>query len=63
MFFLLVASYDYGYFALKFIEPWDGRRLLPFKPSNMPALRKLYLKKWMAREENLINWDELLFQN
>ncbi|KAM0910896.1 hypothetical protein ACQ4PT_013863 [Festuca glaucescens] len=57
------TTYDYGYFVLKFIEAWDGRRLLPFKPSDMPALRKLYLKKWMAREENLINWDELLFQN
>jgi hypothetical protein len=63
LFVLLVPSYDCGYFVLKFIESWDGRRLLPFSPYDMPALRKLYLKRWMATERNLINWDELLFPN
>nr|XP_051190643.1 uncharacterized protein LOC127303968 [Lolium perenne] len=57
------TTYDCGYFVLKFIESWDGRRLLPFSPYDMPALRKLYLKRWMATERNLINWDELLFPN
>ena len=61
MFFLLVASYDCGYFVLKYIESWNGRRMLPLNASDMPALRKLYLKKWMDREENIIDWDKLLF--
>jgi hypothetical protein len=62
-FILLVPSYDCGYFVLKFIASWDGRKLLPFSPYDMPALRKLFLKKWMATDRNLINWDELLFPN
>ncbi|KAM0871214.1 hypothetical protein ACQ4PT_039581 [Festuca glaucescens] len=57
------TTYDCGYFVLKFIESWDGRRMLPFNPSDMHALRKLFLKKWMVREENLVNWDEMLFHN
>jgi hypothetical protein len=47
---------------LKFIESWDGRRMLQFSPSDFPALRKLYLKKWMDCPENLVSWEELLFQ-
>ncbi|KAM0829503.1 hypothetical protein ACQ4PT_066844 [Festuca glaucescens] len=57
------TTYDCGYFVLKFIESWDGKRMLQIKPSDMPAFRKLFLKKWMDRQENLINWDELLFNN
>jgi hypothetical protein len=41
--------------VLKFIESWDGRRMLNFKPSDMPAIRKIFLKKWMVCVENLID--------
>jgi hypothetical protein len=30
-------------------------------PSDMPALRKLYLKKWVDCKESQINWQEHLF--
>ncbi|KAM0915128.1 hypothetical protein ACQ4PT_011036 [Festuca glaucescens] len=58
-----IQRYDCGYFVLKFIESWDGKRMLQIKASDMPAFRKLFLKKWMDPQENLINWDELLFNN
>jgi Ulp1 family protease len=63
LFLFLFARYDCGYFVLKFIESWDGKRMLPIKASDMPAYRKLFLKKWMDRQENLINWEELLFNS
>jgi hypothetical protein len=56
------ARHDCGYFVLKFIESWDGRRMLNFKPSDMPAIRKIFLNKWMVRAENLVDWERLLFQ-
>ncbi|KAM0870558.1 hypothetical protein ACQ4PT_039932 [Festuca glaucescens] len=55
------GRYDCGYFVLKFIEEWNGRKMLAFSPSDMPALRKLNLKKWMDYCKNTIDWEELLF--
>ncbi|KAM0850571.1 hypothetical protein ACQ4PT_052992 [Festuca glaucescens] len=55
------TKYDCGYFLLKFIEEWNGRKMLPFSASDMPALRKLNLKKWVDFHKNTINWEELLF--
>ncbi|KAM0915625.1 hypothetical protein ACQ4PT_010699 [Festuca glaucescens] len=55
------TKYDCGYFLLKFIEEWNGRKMLPFSASDMPALRKLNLNKWVDFHKNTINWEELLF--
>ncbi|KAK1630469.1 hypothetical protein QYE76_004784, partial [Lolium multiflorum] len=52
---------DCGYFVLKFIESWNDIRMLPFNPSDMPVLRKLYLKKWVDHVNNKIDWQKLLF--
>ncbi|KAM0898926.1 hypothetical protein ACQ4PT_021638 [Festuca glaucescens] len=56
-----LTTYDCGYFMLKYIECWNGRRMAPINPSDMPALRKIFLKKWMDYVENMIDWEELLF--
>jgi hypothetical protein len=58
---LFFSRYDCGYFVLKFIEEWNGRKMLAFRGSDMPALRKLNLKKWVDFHKNTINWEELLF--
>jgi hypothetical protein len=46
---------------LKYIECWNGRRMAAINPSDMPTLRKIFLKKWMDYVENRIDWEELLF--
>ncbi|KAM0910925.1 hypothetical protein ACQ4PT_013806 [Festuca glaucescens] len=56
-----LTTYDCGYFMLKYIECWNGRRMAPINPSDMPAFRKIFLKKWMDYVENRIDWEELLF--
>jgi hypothetical protein len=35
--------------------------MLAFRGKDMPALRKLNLKKWADFHKNTINWEELLF--
>lgn len=55
------TSFDCGYFVLKFIEAWDGRRMMPFNGADMPILRKLYTKKWVDNEDNKVDWEKLLF--
>lgn len=58
------TSHDCGYFMLKFIESWDGRRLVQlFSHTDIPAARKLQLLKWLEREDNKIAWHSLLFSN
>jgi hypothetical protein len=59
--FLCFPRYDCGFFMLKYIECWNGRRMAPINPSDMHALRKIFLKKWMDYVENRIDWEELLF--
>nr|XP_051221660.1 putative ubiquitin-like-specific protease 1B [Lolium perenne] len=56
-----LTTYDCGFFMLKYIECWNGRRMAAINPSDMPALRKIFLKKWMDYVENRIDWEELLF--
>lgn len=55
-------SYDCGYFMLKLIELWNGRKMLgALNPKDMPAVRKPLTLKWLQWTENRVSWEELLF--
>jgi hypothetical protein len=56
------ARYDCGYFMLKFIELWNGRKMIAaLNPMDMPIIRKQLTLKWSSWVENKIAWQELLF--
>lgn len=41
------TTYDCGYYMLKFIELWDGRRTITFNTADMPNIRKQLTNKWL----------------
>jgi hypothetical protein len=56
------ARYDCGFFMLKFIELWNGRKLInSINPMEMPITRKLLTLKWLQWVDNKISWQEMLF--
>jgi 3-deoxy-D-arabino-heptulosonate 7-phosphate (DAHP) synthase len=47
---------------LKFIELWNGRKLInSINPMEMPIIRKLLTLKWLQWVDNKISWQEMLF--
>ncbi|CAM0944316.1 unnamed protein product [Alopecurus aequalis] len=53
-----------GYFMSKYIEFWDGRRMVqPFSQTDLPNIRKLFAKKLVDCNENQVIWQDLLFRN
>ncbi|KAM0912956.1 hypothetical protein ACQ4PT_012480 [Festuca glaucescens] len=56
------TSHDCGYFMLKFIELWNGRKMLAaINPLEMPIIKKQYTLKWLEWSDNIVPWAELLF--
>lgn len=56
------TSFDCRYFMLKFIELWNGRKLLDaLNPMDMPTIRKQLTLKWLEWSENTISWQDILF--
>lgn len=56
------TTYDCGYFMLKFIELWNGRKMIAaLNPMDMPVIRKQLTLKWLSWVQNKIEWQELLF--
>uniref|UniRef100_A0ACD5Y043 Uncharacterized protein n=2 Tax=Avena sativa TaxID=4498 RepID=A0ACD5Y043_AVESA len=54
------TTFDCGFFMLKFIEYWTGRKILTFNPIDMPIIRKIFTLKWLEWEENQTEWVEKL---
>jgi hypothetical protein len=47
---------------LKFIEFWNGRKLISaINPNDMPTIRKIMTLKWLEWEENITSWQQILF--
>ena len=61
--FLLLTRirYDCGFFTLKNLEEWDGRRCpLVYTQDDMANIRKLYNDKWLRFHENKAPWRLIL---
>jgi hypothetical protein len=53
---------DCGFFMLKFIELWTGRKLLgALNPADFPTIRKLLTLKWLEYAGNDVEWQQILF--
>jgi hypothetical protein len=53
---------DCGFFMLKFIELWTGRKMLNvINPQDLPIIRKQMTLKWLQWVDNVIAWQEILF--
>jgi hypothetical protein len=58
----IVSRYDCGFFMLKFIELWNGRKILGLiNPNDMPTIRKQLTLKWLEWCDNSIAWQEMLY--
>jgi hypothetical protein len=58
----IVSRYDCGFFMLKFIELWNGRKILGLiNPNDMPTIRKQLTLKWLEWCGNSIAWQEMLY--
>ncbi|KAM0860914.1 hypothetical protein ACQ4PT_046233 [Festuca glaucescens] len=56
------TTYNCGFFILKSIELWNGRKMIAaINPYDMPTIRKQCTLKWLEWVDNTIQWQELLF--